>query len=80
MRLTPTAHAPMRFLGTKTVWLILVAGYALHMVVVAQLVELLVVIQAVAGSSPVDHPKKRPGNRAFFHCRRSRGELRGDTP
>src|SRR5699024_6799119 len=36
------------------------------MVVVAQLVELLVVVQAVAGSNPVDHPKKRPGDRAFL--------------
>lgn len=30
------------------------------MVVVAQLVELLVVVQAVAGSNPVDHPAKEP--------------------
>src|SRR5690606_24480103 len=41
-------------------------GQTLHMVVVAQLVELLVVVQAVAGSNPVDHPKKRPGDRVFF--------------
>lgn len=29
-----------------------------HMVVVAQLVELLVVVQEVAGSSPVSHPQR----------------------
>ena len=28
------------------------------MVAVAQLVELLVVVQAVVGSSPISHPKK----------------------
>src|SRR5699024_2522032 len=38
------------------------------LVVVAQLVDLLVVVQAVAGSNPVDHPEKRPGDRAFFHA------------
>src|SRR3954453_2848216 len=31
-----------------------------HAVGVAQLVELLVVVQAVAGSSPVAHPSKAP--------------------
>ena len=40
------------------------------MVVVAQLVELLVVVQAVAGSNPVDHPIKEPLERGalFFTC------------
>ncbi len=33
-----------------------------HMVAVAQLAERLVVVQEVAGSSPVSHPKKEPRN------------------
>jgi hypothetical protein len=32
---------------------------------VAQLVELLVVVQAVAGSSPVAHPHKAAARRCF---------------
>src|SRR5699024_10988312 len=52
----------------EPVYCSLVAGFRSHMVVVAQLVELLVVVQAVAGSNPVDHPEKRPGDRAFFHA------------
>ena len=35
------------------------------MVGVAQLVELLVVVQAVAGSSPVAHPHKAAARRCF---------------
>src|SRR5699024_2925358 len=41
----------------ERVYCSLVAGSGPHMVVVAQLVELLVVVQAVAGSNPVDHPR-----------------------
>src|SRR3954449_1401952 len=37
-----------------------------HAVGVAQLVELLVVVQAVAGSSPVAHPSKSPANAGFL--------------
>ena len=45
---------------------------------VAQLVELLVVVQAVAGSSPVAHPSRRPRIRgAFVVLRRSRGNASG---
>ena len=37
------------------------ARFPPHAVGVAQLVELLVVVQAVAGSSPVAHPSRKPG-------------------
>ena len=41
---------------------------------VAQLVELLVVVQAVAGSSPVAHPSAKGPGRVL---RKSRGEASG---
>lgn len=45
------------------------------MVVVAQLVELLVVVQAVAGSNPVDHPAKEPLERGALSFNRAKPAL-----
>jgi hypothetical protein len=39
---------------------------------VAQQVELLVVVQAVAGSSPVAHLEEDPANAGFSSARRTR--------
>ena len=47
------------------------------MVGVAQQVELLVVVQAVAGSSPVAHPKKALQTRGFLRPPRMRPTHRG---
>jgi hypothetical protein len=45
---------------------------------VAQLVELLVVVQVVAGSSPVAHPSRKPCNAALSLLKRlAGGERRG---
>ena len=40
------------------------------MVVVAQLAELSVVVRAVVGSSPIDHPKIRNAVTIFLECAR----------